>query len=213
MDAAEQELRGAVEHRFATTGAATPGWPDPHDGRVPAEEEYSRLLDPAKYRILAVRVQAWLDVLVDRGAATVVDADPVPAIDGAALPPEEAWWVLPTAAGAQPVLVGFRSIDGVPRTFVEVAVGARPASALEIPHCGCDACDFGSVTLLAELDDQIAEIVLGRFVRVAAPGWSMRTSSDGASAQGEVPRDWVEIADRVRAGDASYDALHGAPWL
>lgn len=207
-------LRAEVEARFGETGRHTPGWPAPHPDRTePAEEEYSRLLDPAKYRILDARVRAWLDVLVARGAATVVAADPVPEVRRAAMRPEEAVRVLPTATGAVPLLVGLRSIDGVPRAVLDLAVGEPPASVLQIPHCGCDACDDGSAPLLEQLDDQLAEIVTGRFVRVAGADWSLQTTTDGASGSGPLPRDWDEIPDRVRAGDPTYDALHGRPWL
>jgi len=63
-----RELIREVEAAFAETGAATPGWPHPHPGDVrPAEEEYSRESDPAKYRILGARVQAWSRALVATG--------------------------------------------------------------------------------------------------------------------------------------------------
>src|SRR5699024_2075680 len=58
------DLLADVEHAFAVTGADTPPWPDPHLGPggrdVPVrEEEYSRCLDPGKYRIVVTRAEAW----------------------------------------------------------------------------------------------------------------------------------------------------------
>jgi len=54
-----------VEDAFAETGVATPGWDDPHvgpDGQEldVREEEYSRCLDPGKYRIPAPTATRFL---------------------------------------------------------------------------------------------------------------------------------------------------------
>lgn len=54
-----------VEGAFAQTGADTPGWSDPHADREVAEEEYSHVSQPGKYRIINARVEAWVRALAD----------------------------------------------------------------------------------------------------------------------------------------------------
>jgi len=45
-------LRAAVDASFEQDPASTATWPDPHPDHEPDAQEYSRCLDPAKYRIL-----------------------------------------------------------------------------------------------------------------------------------------------------------------
>ena len=68
---AESELLAAVDVAFAVTGRGLTPWPDPHPDRSPLDEEYSRLLDPAKWRIIGARAEAWLVALVDSALAVV----------------------------------------------------------------------------------------------------------------------------------------------
>jgi len=59
-----------VAEAFVTTGSTTPQWPDPHEGSEgPLDEEYSRCLDPEKYRILSARAEAWVLSLTRLGLA------------------------------------------------------------------------------------------------------------------------------------------------
>lgn len=59
-----------VEREFALTGGDTPPWPNPHPGGAsPGDDEYSRVTDPAKYRIVATRAEAWARALVAAGLA------------------------------------------------------------------------------------------------------------------------------------------------
>lgn len=67
----EAELLSAVDGAFAVTGRGLTPWPAPHPDRAPLDEEYSRLLDPAKWRSIGARAQAWLVALVDTGLAVV----------------------------------------------------------------------------------------------------------------------------------------------
>jgi len=46
------------------------GRPSP-EGEEPLEEEYSQVLDPVRYRIVAARARAWTDALVAAGLARV----------------------------------------------------------------------------------------------------------------------------------------------
>jgi hypothetical protein len=62
---AEFELLAAVDAAFAVTGRGLIPWPHPHPDRAPLDEEYSRVLDAAKWRIIGARAEAWLVALVD----------------------------------------------------------------------------------------------------------------------------------------------------
>lgn len=65
------ELVAAVEAAFAVTGRGLAAWPDPHPGRSPRDEEYSRVTDPYKWRIVGARAEAWLVALADAGVAQI----------------------------------------------------------------------------------------------------------------------------------------------
>jgi hypothetical protein len=56
-------LCGAVDEAFAVTGADTATWPDPHLEDDVRDDEYSRSVEPDKYRILAARAEAWTRAL------------------------------------------------------------------------------------------------------------------------------------------------------
>ena len=46
-----------------------PSWPDPHaGGREPLPEEYERVTDPDRYRIVHARARLWAQVLAANGA-------------------------------------------------------------------------------------------------------------------------------------------------
>lgn len=169
----EDSLRAAVESRFVATGADTPGWPDPHEGREPADDEYSRCSDPERYEILRARMRAWIDVLVEQGLARVEDlgeADlPAGDLTGRF---EAAMHLIPEREGARSLLVVYRHVDGL---FVELGVARRSGHWRRldsIPFCGCDACDDGSDFYLEEVDDAVLGVVAGRASgRRALPWW------------------------------------------
>lgn len=217
MTAEEQALLAAVEARFAVLGAGTPPWDDPHPGtESPAEEEYSRLLDPAKYRILAARARAWTEVLVAARLARVEEvAEPAVLACHPTTPLERSWWLRPVRAGALPLLVGLRSMDGVTETVTELWAAEPPVLVTIVPDCGCDACDEGSAGYLTELDEHVLHVVRGGFVRVELPGGSHATSDpNGYSASGfTIPDDYVAEVERARAGTSPYPSTSGRSWF
>ncbi|MEV5610582.1 DUF6226 family protein [Streptomyces sp. NPDC052225] len=214
-------LLRAVDAAFAVTGADTPPWPDPHEGREVRDEEYSRCLDPAKYRILAARGDAWAKVLCERGLA---DPEPVP--DAAACaslwhrPPEvdvsSAVLLRPRRPDAVPLVLAHAAIDDVPRSLLVLGAG-DPAVPLEtVPDCGCDACDDGSAGILEIVDEHVLAVVEGTFVYVddGRGGRLLATEDDGLSA-----RDWDSGAHPVdktlaeaRAGRSPHYVLTGPAW-
>lgn len=212
-------LLSEVEAAFAVTGAGTPGWPDPHGGtREPRPEEYSRCPDPGKYRILAARGAAWVDVLTRLGLA-----------DEEAVDDEARAWrdeprdretgrlvrLRPRRSGAIPLLFAFRAMLGVPDTVVDIGAG-EPAVRLEtVPDCGCDACDDGSEGILEVLDRQVLGVVSGDLVHVTTSAYTVMSVGDGWSAHGRTSRrrpDVERILADARAGRSRHRVVRGESW-
>src|SRR4051794_31632987 len=59
------DLVAAVDAAFAFTGRGLLRWADPHQARSPRDEKYSRVTNPAKWRIVGARADAWLVALAD----------------------------------------------------------------------------------------------------------------------------------------------------
>ena len=157
------DLVADVNRAFETTGADTPGWPDPYPDREPPDETYSRCLDPDKYQILHARAEAWVNVLATRGIATETDVAITPWVDGVHKAVREADQVArvrrltPTRNGGLRLLLAYTLVEGEP-FGVDVGL-ARPGDPEtrtvyldSVPDCGCDHCDSGSVDLLEVLD-------------------------------------------------------------
>lgn len=195
-------LTAAVDEAFLATSAGMSPWPAPRGfDEQPSEEEYSRCLDPGKYRLLSARADAWVRALSDLRLA---DARLARVPRGTIL--------TPTRDGALAMHVAKDRIEDVPDAVIRIHVdGVSPAIA-ELPACGCDACDDGSEPLLTEVDENFVNVVTGGFVHVAGRGgWAM-TNLDGAEASGDVPMEaWL---DRARAGGTPRGTvvIRGLPW-
>ena len=212
-------LRSEVDAVFAVRGADTPGWPDPHHGnREPRPEEYSRCPDPGKYRILAARADAWVDVLTSIGLA---DREPVEDRGGAwrdATPARATGRLVrlrPRRSGAIPLLFGFRAMQGVPDTVVDIGAGEPAVPLATVPDCGCDACDDGSAGILEVLDRQVLGVVSGDLVHVTTRTHTVVSVGDGWSAHGRASlgRPAIEriLAD-ARAGRSRHRVVRGTGW-
>jgi hypothetical protein len=205
------ELLAAVDDAFRRTSDGLAPWPDPHPDRSPPEEAYSRLTQPAKWRILGTRTDAWLIALAGAGLA-VVDAD------------AEVTWkvvqqpeisrverVVPIAVGALELVVGHSRLGDVDDAGVVLGLGDPAETVTWFPSCGCDACDSGSQRELDELDTHLLSIVTGAFRRLwdgdrritvlgagrweaANFGLSARSSFHEVPAILADPRGWREIA-------------------
>jgi hypothetical protein len=210
-------LLNAVEARFVSTTTVR-SWPDPHaiSGEPlrsrPTEEEYSRVTDPARYRVVHERADAWLAELVARDLATV---EGVPASDAWLLnhhhhPDERVQRVVPQRDDALALLV--ESWGPGPDLPAGATIGAgSPAVLLEItPYCGCDACDDGSDRLLQQLDEAILHVVDGS-LRVEMTADSTRLAyAGGDSASGHF--DAVEQEARRAVLGSRTLTLIGRPW-
>ena len=216
------DLLADVERAFAETGADTPPWPDPHLGAggrdIPVrEEEYSRCLDPGKYRIVVARAEAWAQVLTARDWAEreeIADVAALPWLNAPRHGGCGATILRPHRPGAQPLLlvrtagedepgsVDLASGDAVSHSIV-VSIGDPPYPVETVPDCGCDACDSGSRDLLQQLDQAVLSIVDGSYEVELSPRGHRERSSFGASA-GSGP-DQPEETVRITAGPWAED--------
>jgi hypothetical protein len=214
----QETVHAAVARAFADTGAGTRAWPDPHPDGEPAEDEYSRCLDPAKYAVVGARVEAWLRALGELGLATVSEVeDPGPAWrDG---PPHGAAevtgarWVRPSRPGAVPLLVSLRDLEGVPDGFLVLGAGEPAVEIARVPFCGCDACDDGSDELIRGLDEHLLDALSGELVHISIRGgyvlagrngWSANVSAGGADIE--------RLLAEARQGRSRHPVVLGACW-
>ena len=154
-----------------------PSWPDPHAGREPAEEEYSRLTDPERYAVTHARATAWAEVLACRGVASVDEVE----MDGAG----RCLGLMPSMADAVPLLL---VCADEPLPGLTIALGDPSWVLARIPDCGCDACDRGSADLLEYIDATVLRVVLGPVAMLrglGGPGqWAGWWSPDAAEVGG-----------------------------
>ena len=74
---AASALLPAVDEAFARLRGDLADWPNPHPGgAAPAEHEYSRVTDPERYRLLAVRADAWVEAITAAGLGVAEEVDP-----------------------------------------------------------------------------------------------------------------------------------------
>lgn len=136
-------LLAEVDRAFEVTNTETPGWPDPHPDRNPAEDEYSRCLNPDKYRSLDARVEAWSQVLSSHGLAIVEEAQNHPWIDAPRRPDEHhrVRRVVPARQDGLILLLANTLVDHEPFGLdIGVTQLEMPTAFIDtLPDCGCDA--------------------------------------------------------------------------
>ena len=159
------DVRTEVDRVFDALNA--PSWPDPHaDNQIAAEEEYSRVTDPQRYRALVLRLQAWqqaLSTLCDVGVDTMAKGEDQ----------LQQRWSSPHG-NTLPLHVSVVTFDQVPFVGLSVTSDADPFDI--VPDCACDACDSGSQDLLAVLDDDMTALVDGSLVSIVAPSDADRSA-------------------------------------
>ncbi len=207
-------LLAAVDRAFLRTGAATPGWPDPHRGAAPRPEEYSRVTEVGKYRILDARLEAWVEVLADADVATTADVA-ARAWPGARRPPEHyarVRLVEPVAQGGLSLLAGNNLVDGEPFGLDLGIASDREGLVFlaGLPGCGCDACDDGSDALLDEMDGWMLTVARGGVVHARrGDDWATRIGSGSERAN----RGSLAWLDEAIAAPDGVRRWTGAPWL
>lgn len=211
------DLLAAVETAFVETSHGLRTWDDPHAGEMPSDDEYSRCLDPAKWRIIGARADAWIDALVTTGLATV-QRDVTLGWPNDAPAPRRSDLVVPSTPGTLGLAIGHSAIEDVADAGVVVGV-ARPGTVLAVvtvlPHCGCDACDSGSANELIVLDDAIGSVVAGTFRRLARRDASITVAGRGWSASNLTARSGTRTHDaveRILADPTGWDEVSGPAW-
>lgn len=179
------QLVGAVEAAFEVTARGLIRWDDPHPPpeRAVREEEYSRVTDAGKWRIVGARVEAWLQALdgrvsVERDAAVEWEEPPGPVVTRVDV-------VRPAVPGGLPLVVGRSRIGDVDDAGVVVAVGLPAVVVHRVPDCGCDACDSGSADVIAEIDSWLGAIVDGSFRHLSSRLGTITVRGDGVRGWSE----------------------------
>lgn len=190
MDAVS--LLPAVERAFERTSRGMRRWDDPHPPpeRVVAEEEYSRVTDAARWRIVGARVDAWIDVLVADGVATVERGASVDWVDRPGPIVTRVDVVRPAVVDGLSLVVGRSRIDTVADAGVIIGVGLPAAFLVAVPDCGCDACDSGSADVIDQVDTWIGGIVRGELRHLVRPRRTITVVGDavrGSSYTPELP--------------------------
>lgn len=206
----DADLLAAVDVEFDATGRDLDRWADPHRERAPHDDEYSRVTDPGRWRIVGARADAWLNALAQRDLAAVERdvnvqwrSPPTPVISRTAR-------TVPRVAGALPLVVARSRIDDTDDAGVTLGVGEPAVWVMSFPYCGCDACDTGAAHELDQIDEYILSIVTGRFRRLSR-GDQQITVLDGASWSG------TDLSPRgardVLADPTGWDEISGISWL
>lgn len=204
-------LLETIDRWFDSTALDHRPWPDPHAGlRTPRDEEYSRLTNPSRYRIVGARAQAWvaaLDALgiarTDRAARVVWATAPGPRISSVQR-------IVARSPGTLVLVVARSQLGEVPDAGVVIGVGDLAVEVGHVPECGCDACDSGSQAELDCLDELLLAIVTGRFRHLRRGKQVVSTLGDGGyRASGLHGAE----ARRVLGDPRGWDEISGASWL
>lgn len=210
------DLVGAVEGAFRVIGRATPSWPDPHPNREVAEDEYSRLTDPDRYRILDARLDTWAAVLAERGIGTLQPgtfASWMPSRGRSRMPAIVEQVLVPHRVGGLSLAVTRWSTapEGFELDLGLVAPGDDVPVFLEaIPDCGCDACDSGSADLLQQLDDWVLTVVRGGVVHAGSADASVSRTFHSWQGSGHCDAAWLDPDVPAPDGVRRWT---GEPWL
>ncbi|WP_250448191.1 DUF6226 family protein [Actinotalea sp. C106] len=203
-----------------------PSWPDPRpDGGSPREEEYSRVTDPGRYRIVHERARVWAAVLAEVLGASVEEIAPSTGRDGQR-GFDRGLRVTPQRPDALALLLLERDVPqeeaDATLAVLEVCVNRPDVVVALQPGCGCDACDSGSQDLLEAVDAAVVEVVGGPFVVLRGKTWHVQWHPGGGSASSDGRGPDVDVAfdlcRRLAAGETVHiprhtEAFHGSSWL
>lgn len=217
------ELVTAVEREFARAAAGLRRWDDPHPppDRVVADDEYSRLTDPGRWRIVGARADAWVAALVGASVATASTGSTHRWTASSMPTPTREQVVLPVVARGLRLVVAHSSLGDVDDAGLVLGVvdeRDRAAVITWFPDCGCDACDSGSQDEIDRLDEHVVAVVSGTFrlldrthrsrqqrIMVLGPdGWEAR------NLPGRHPR---ALVASILDDPALWDEWSGPSWL
>ncbi len=157
-----EELVAAVDAAFVETGRGLDGWPDPHPDRRPQEEEYSRVTNPQRWKILAARAEAWFAAMAAAGIAEIEESS-VAWREQPRIPVAHTFRAVPSAPGAIPLVVAWNRLDEDEWPAVVLGAGDPAEVVTIVPDCACDACDSGSQDALDVLDEYVLSVVAGDY--------------------------------------------------
>jgi hypothetical protein len=203
-----ESVSEAVERAFARTAADLAPWPDPHPDRNPADDEYSRVTDAGRYRIIGARADAWADALVGLGLASI-GGTTVEWIRPPRTDLSRTVTIVPNVESALRVVIDRHRLADVADAGLTLGAG-WPADVIAwFPHCGCDACDSGSQDELDALDQHLLAIVTGTFRRLRRGDRVITVVGDSRSSSNIDRR----RADRVLADPRGWEDISGTSWL
>lgn len=166
-----EDIRAQVEAAWATVDV--PEWPNRRaGGREPLDEEYSRVTAPERFTLVHARARTWTAVL-ERVLGVRAEAwlptsgeEATGEADGRFVRGVKLTSPLP---GVLPLFL-IETDDPLP--MLRIAVADASWALEDLPDCGCDACDHGSVMLCEAIDDTIGGVILGPCVMMRGPGWT-----------------------------------------
>jgi hypothetical protein len=220
------ELRARVAASYDRLGM--PSWPNPHPGKAsPTEEEYSRVTDAGRYRIVHARARMWAGRLGKLSGVQVEVLAPAPLdAEGRLGRFDRGVRVTSSRPGTLPLLLLERD---TPLLDQETSLAVLHASVVRpevvtatLPNCGCDACDWGSDDLLDAVDQAIGNLVGGPFVALRRKGWYGQWHPGGGSSCGTRRNldhaRMMELCRRLASGEKvrlprDTEALVGRPWF
>ncbi|UQS26546.1 DUF6226 family protein [Amycolatopsis thermalba] len=189
-----EDLRARVAESYARL--RMPSWPDPHaDPDFPRDEEYSRVTDPGRYRVVHARARVWAEVLGTQPGVSVEALAPGRLGDGERF--DRGARITSARPGTLPLLL---LEQDAPLAVLHVGV-VRPEIAVSVqPDCGCDACDWGSDDLLEAIDEAVTAAI-GPFVALHGRGWDAQWHPGGGSSSGTHHERALELCRRLADGE------------
>ena len=193
----------------------------------PGEEEYSRVTDPERYRVVHARARAWAAVLEDvLGARAETLSEGSITQDGRPHPFDRGVRLTPRDPGGLPLLFLERDAPtqagAATLAVLDIGVGDPGAVVGSMPDCGCDACDSGSLDLFDAIDSTVGQVVGGPFVVLQSKKWRAQWHPEGGSAfnhsRGPDFENVMNLCRRLAEGQAvrlprHTEALVGRSWL
>ncbi|WP_407344236.1 DUF6226 family protein [Pengzhenrongella phosphoraccumulans] len=220
------DLQAQVASRFELLDL--PEWVNPHPNMAsPRAQEYSRVTDPERWRVVHSRARLWAAVLEDiLGAHTETLVSGSGAPDDYSRTFDRGVRLTSRRPGALPLLLLERDVPtlagGATLAVLDIEVGDLGVRVASLPDCGCDACDCGSSDLLGAVDSTIGHVVGGPFVVLRGKKWRAQWHPGGgsASSEGRGP-DFTKVMDlcrRLAEGETvrlprHTEALVGRSWL
>ena len=205
------DLTDAVERAFAVTGRGLAPWPAPHVDRGPSDDEYSRVTDGARWRIVGARADAWLRALEETNVARVNRDTTVRWVSVPRTRISTTSRAVPHRPGALNLVVASSGAGELAGSVVTLGVGDPAVCIGWVPDCGCDACDSGSQNELDQVDRIVLGVVSGTFRRLTSGDRTItQLDANGWNASGDVSRREVAAA---LVDPHGWDEVSGVPWI